>query len=313
MFYRNILVTGCGGDIGNGIGRILKTEHRIKMVMGCDIHDDHPGTLVFDKCDIVPRADSTNYIDAIMNIVNREHIDVVIPTSEAELRVLSENNFFGKKSLFLTANLFALEIGLDKLATANMLKDQQLSYPWTMVAKNNKPCSLPCVLKSRTGCGSKSVHYVSEDNIEYFAKTIHGTDEIWQEYISESDGEYTAGVFRSRDCLTRVIVIKRRLMGGFTGAGIVVDNPEIKNYLMHVAKAINLNGSVNMQFRLKNGMPVIFEINPRFSSTVVFRHKLGFKDLIWSLEDRLGLKIGKYIEPKENIKIYKTFGEVIME
>ena len=31
--------------------------------------------------------------------------------------------------------------------------------------------------------------------------------------------------------------------------------------------------------------PMIFEINPRFSSTVYMRHKLGFTDVIWSLKE----------------------------
>ena len=38
----------------------------------------------------------------------------------------------------------------------------------------------------------------------------------------------------------------------------------------------------NIQLRFKNGLPMIFEINPRFSSTVYARHILGFPDLaIW--------------------------------
>jgi carbamoylphosphate synthase large subunit len=34
------------------------------------------------------------------------------------------------------------------------------------------------------------------------------------------------------------------------------------------------------------GKPYIFEINPRFSSTVFIRSELGFNDVAWSLGDK---------------------------
>ena len=30
---------------------------------------------------------------------------------------------------------------------------------------------------------------------------------------------------------------------------------------------------------------MVFEVNPRFSSTAYMRHKLGFTDVIWSLKE----------------------------
>ena len=36
---------------------------------------------------------------------------------------------------------------------------------------------------------------------------------------------------------------------------------------------------------------MIFEINPRFSSTVLMRNYLGFTDLLWSLQEKFGLKL----------------------
>ena len=38
---------------------------------------------------------------------------------------------------------------------------------------------------------------------------------------------------------------------------------------------------------------MIFEINPRFSSTVLMRNYLGFTDLVWSIEEKFGLKLTK--------------------
>jgi carbamoyl-phosphate synthase large subunit len=41
---------------------------------------------------------------------------------------------------------------------------------------------------------------------------------------------------------------------------------------------------LNVQLRLRGGIPYVFEINPRFSSTLMMRHKIGFQDFIWTLD-----------------------------
>ena len=74
---------------------------------------------------------------------------------------------------------------------------------------------------------------------------------------------------------------------------------------LQIANEWNLKGSINIQLRLIDNKPIIFEINPRFSSTVYMRHKLGFKDLIWSLADFYNEKI--YFENlKEGTIIVRT-------
>ena len=78
-----------------------------------------------------------------------------------------------------------------------------------------------------------------------------------------------------------------------------------------VADALDLEGAINIQLRIDNGEPVIFEINPRFSSTVGFRHRLGFTDGIWAIEARLGLEIADYTPPAAGTRIERVAQEVI--
>ena len=53
------------------------------------------------------------------------------------------------------------------------------------------------------------------------------------------------------------------------------------------------------------------QINPRFSSTVLYRHLFGFEDLIWSIEDRLGLELSDYRQDAVGRKFYKGYQEYI--
>ena len=75
------------------------------------------------------------------------------------------------------------------------------------------------------------------------------------------------------------------MVGGLTGWARVVKNKQVGNLLNVIAKGWNLEGSINVQLRITKIGPMIFEVNPRFSSTVYMRHKLGFTDVLWSLKE----------------------------
>ena len=79
----------------------------------------------------------------------------------------------------------------------------------------------------------------------------------------------------------------------------------------HIANEVSLLGSMNVQLRLTNEGPRIFEINPRFSSTVLMRHLIGFQDLIWTINDILNVK-NSYINIPENIELARTHDAVIL-
>ena len=310
MLFHKILVTGCGGDIGLGIGRILQEEKIADAVVGCDMEEDHAGKVFFDRCFVAERASSERYMDAILQLVVREQIDLVIPTSEPELRLLCANDFFGRKELFLTANQEAMDIGFDKYRTAEFLRGHRLPHPWTQLADTGeRPQQFPCILKSRTGCGSKTVRVLTEEG--YHRGMNFSQDDMFQELIPEDEGEYTCGLFRSGAGEIRTIVFRRKLRGGLTGSGVVVESPAIEKLLNVIAERLNLCGSINVQLRLNAGVPYVFEINPRFSSTVRFRHQLGFSDIVWALRDHINMPVGDYHALPQGIRFYKIFDDVI--
>jgi len=310
--YKAILVTGCGGDIGTGIARILKESSLAEMVVGADIHPDNPGTFVCDVCDVLPRADDPKYFEEVQRLVKKYAIDLIIPMSEAEIRLWYRSGhsemFAGVPVVMPNRNVF--DVAIDKLATAEFLKSQSLPHLWTSLVRDGIPQELPCIIKSR-GTGSKGgAELVDAVSAAYFSATR--PDHIWQEHLEGE--EYTAGVYGCQNGDIRTIVLKRKLSGGMTGytiGGEVVDEPEITRVLTAAARGLALRGSMNVQLRLTKKGPVVFEINPRFSSTVVFRHKMGFKDVLWSLEEKSGEPASSYTPPRTGTKFYKGYTEYI--
>ena len=313
ILYPTILVTGCGGDIGMGIGRILKMSEVCERVIGCDVHKDHPGIFIFDECEVVQGADSENFLETISETIIRHSVDLIIPTSEPELRFLYNKNLLSliANVPVLVPNEKAMTVGLDKLKTADFLKSINLPYPWTKVVKEGIPAELPCIIKSRYGSGSRDVQLVHEETAEGFFR--RRPEHIWQEYLQPDTQEYTCGLYRSKDGNIRTIIFKRQLKYGVTAFGEVAENADITNVLCKIAEALELCGSINVQLRLTDRGPVVFEINSRFSSTVVFRHMLGFEDLIWSLTEKGGGALKPYKPQPPGAKIYRSSQEIICD
>lgn len=310
----NILVTGCGGDIGQSIGKILLKSKYTKNLFGIDISNKNAAQFIYPNFSIGVICTHPDYLQRLELFIDKHDIDLIIPIAEPELRFFSKQNILKTigKAKMITASALALEIGFDKFKTAEFLKRENLPFPETFLAKSLKRIdNFPVILKSKTGSGSKDIHKIN--SIEEFLFHTKNTidDYVVQEFISDEKGEFTCGVFRSSSKEIRTQIFKRELTSGYSGYGEVIENTNISNLLERIAVKLDLVGSINIQLRIKENQPKVFEINPRFSSTVLFRHLLGFEDLIWSIEDLLGYTLSDNRSNVVGRKFYKGFEEYI--
>lgn len=310
----NILVTGCGGDIGQSIGKILSKSDFTKNLFGRDISHKTAAQFIYPNFSVGLLCSHPDYLNNLVNFINKHLIDIVIPIAEPELRFFSKNNIFNNigNAKLITASPSALEIGFDKLKTAEFLKREELPYPETFSAHEiNDIDAFPVILKSKTGSGSKDIHVLKSMEEFLFYTRLGAGNYIIQEHITDKDGEFTCGLYRSKKGEIRSQIFKRELTGGYSGYGEVVENDRISELLKKIAIKLHLIGSINIQLRISENTPKVFEINPRFSSTVLFRHLFGFEDLIWSIEDAVGQPLSKYEKPTVGREFYKGFNEYI--
>ncbi|WP_149302702.1 ATP-grasp domain-containing protein [Pareuzebyella sediminis] len=310
----NILVTGCGGDIGQSIGKILSKSKYTNTLFGIDISDKNAAKFIYPNFSVGLPFTHPNYLRKMELFIDENEIDIVIPIAEPELRFFSDQNILetigGAK--MITASRLALKVGFDKYETAEFLKCRSLPFPLTYLAKDIKTIeTFPIILKSRTGSGSKDLHKINTMDEFFFYTRKDRDDFVVQEFIPYKDGEYTCGLFRSQKGEIRSIVLKRELEKGYSGYGEVVENTAITAILENLAVQLNLVGSINIQLRLHKGIPMVFEINPRFSSTIYFRHLFGFEDLIWSIEDSLGFPLSDNRKNVIGRKFYKGYEEYV--
>lgn len=307
---KKILITGIGGDIAQCVAAILKKERPEIYLLGVDIHSQHGGTLFVDEFFTIPRADDAAYVDVIKAIIRKNDVDAVIPMTEPELAVLLPLIVADDSVQWITAGGQAIAAGLDKLETTLALQRFGIPVPWTRPVSDSA-LQLPCMIKSRFGSGSRGVFKVeSIQDAAYLSEKY--PEAIFQEYLEPDDAEVTCAVYRTRDDSVQTLLLLRRLTGGFTGWARVIQHEETAAMCETIAKNLDLRGSMNIQLRITTQGPRVFEINPRFSSTVMMRHQIGFADVLWALNEADGKTI-QFPQIPQGTTIVRTQGAVILE
>ncbi|KRC81717.1 ATP-grasp domain-containing protein [Sphingomonas sp. Root241] len=308
MKSTNILVTGVAGDIGFGAGRILRDWEWRGVLWGADIHANHAGTRLFDGCPVAPRAADPAYLGWLGDFVTANRIGLVLPTSEAEIHALDRTTEIAGARI-LSSSREVVRYGLDKHACLDFLDGRGVAVPEHGLVGQDVPTRFPVIVKPRSGQGSKGLRRIDTpaelDAIEAGAL-------VWQAYLTPDDAEYTCAVFCTREVPARIMVMRRKLQGGFTGSGEVVDDPAIHQYVARIAEVLSLDGVMNVQLRRTAAGPLLFEINPRLSSTLVFRDKLGFHDLRWWIAAALGEPVPPYLAPATGTRFFRGVQEYIL-
>lgn len=300
----NVLVSGVAGDIGFGVGRILKDWGLFDRVYGIDISGDHPASIIFDEVNVAPKATDRNYITWLTDYISKNRITIFIPTSELEIKAISSNiDSISSICKILINSCFITEICLDKYKTLQFLNENGIAVPQNgLIGTGPQPSKFPIIIKPRSGQGSKGIHKILSKNL--FKKAP--IDYVWQEYLSGAQEEYTCFIYTTKNWDPRILIFKRALRGGYTEKGIVVNDKIIQDYILMIAQKFNTSKCLlNIQLRLTDDGPRVFEINPRLSSTLVFRDKLGFCDLRWWVSEHLGQTVSPYEQVPAGIKIYR--------
>jgi carbamoyl-phosphate synthase large subunit len=99
-----------------------------------------------------------------------------------------------------------------------------------------------------------------------------------QKYLAGD--EFTTGVTVDRNCRYAMssISIRKIIKHGQTYKAFINDYHGVRRSAEDVALKLGACGAVNVQARLEGDLPVVFEINPRFSATCPIRAAAGINE-----------------------------------
>lgn len=309
----SVLVTGAGGG-GNGeqLVKCLKMPSCHYTVVATDQTIEAASLTGADECRVLPPASHPEYSDALISLCDKEGIRAVFPGSEPELRRISADR--GKISahvdLLAINPKHVIDICSDKFETNVFLEKHGFPFPksvfLTDIAQVKEIDFFPVVLKPTVGGGSQHVYLAQDINelnllVGYLLNYFNHF--LVQEYVGKVDQEYTVGVLLDGDGnLINSIAVRRFIMSSlsnrikmknktdkkYLGEILAISSgisqgeigrfPEVTKYCEKLAVAMGCRFAVNVQCRLVDGVPYVFEINPRFSGTSYMRAMVGYNE-----------------------------------
>jgi carbamoyl-phosphate synthase large subunit len=280
-----ILVTAAGGDISQAITRIIRRNYSDVFIAGSDVNLEPFAANLVDQFVVLPPAAHQEYMKELEWALKEFRIDLLIPVSEEEINKISNSSLKLTAQVLIVANN-VVETFSDKYKTYLFLSRFGDLAPRSLLEFDEKLLHFPCLVKPRFGRGSNNVHICHDKfEVEFYGSRVK--DPVFQELLTPRDMEITCGVFRSASGHTQVIQLHRKLSGGRTSWANVIKDESVGALCNLIAQEIGLVGSVNIQLIITDLGPKVFEINPRYSSTVEMRDILGFKDLVWGINNLL--------------------------
>jgi carbamoyl-phosphate synthase large subunit len=276
---KTIFMTG-----GGGAGTIYATrklrESGYRIILG-DMNEWAAGLRFADKSYTLPSGDSNSFIRVVADIIKYENVDVFIPLVDEE--ILKSYQLKNVKVL-LPRKEFA-KMCLDKWELYKAFKENGLPMPVTKL--DIYGMDFPCIYKPRFGRGSRNVHEITslDKYVAYKVLTELPDDKaIAQQKLTGT--EYTvSAVVNSHNDLIAVVpkeIIQKR---GITISAVTRKVEVIEKLCYTIVDKLKPCGSFNVQLIIQDGVPYVFEINPRFSTTIALTMEAGINEIELSLSD----------------------------
>lgn len=269
---RNVLITAGSRRVPlvQGFQRALAQSPEGGVVVVTDVNPMSPAVYAADRAFRVGLSREPGYVDQVLAIARGEGVGLVVPTIDDELEIFgrARARFAAHGILVAVSRPETTALCDDKFATCRELAERGVAaapswLPETLPANPQ----FPLFVKPRRGRGGLGAHYIrNARELAFFLDYVEGP--IIQAYL---DGpEYTIDVLCDFAGRPLSIVPRRRdhVRAGVIDRGCTVNDPVLIALAQACTTALPFFGAINIQCRVVNGAPVVFEINPRFSGGI---------------------------------------------
>jgi carbamoyl-phosphate synthase large subunit len=283
-----VLVTGAGALLGQGILRSLRASRLDLRIVTGDPDPRAAGHWLGDVALVIPPAADPGYVARIEQVIAAEGVAVVLIGTDVELAALARARpalEARHRVRVVVSSPNVVEIADDKWLTARFFEDAGM--PFARSALVSDPDSvrrlvaelgLPVFAKPRRGARSIGARVLRDPRDVEQALAEPGL--VVQELLPEHGGEYTAGCLVLGGRCAGVVVLRRDLRDGNTYRAYSDEACDaFIPFVTRAAEALAPDGPCNFQFRIRDGEPVVFEINGRFSGTTPIRALFGWNEV----------------------------------
>ncbi len=276
---RNVLITAGSRRVPlvQGFQRALSQSAHGGVVVVTDVNPMSPAVYAADRSFRVGLSRDPDYIDQILAIAVGEGVGLVVPTIDDELETFgrARERFAERGIVVAVSRPETTALCDDKFATCGELASRGVAaaQSWLPESLPAQP-PFPLFVKPRRGRGGVGAYRIRhERDLAFFLDYVDGP--IVQEYLNGP--EFTIDVLCDFAGRPLSIVPRRRdvIRAGVIDRGCTVNDPALIALAQACTTALPFFGAINIQCRVVDGTPVVFEINPRFSGGIPLTIEAG--------------------------------------
>jgi len=273
-----VLRTAAGSAVAPFVIRALRRIEGVRVVAA----DSDPlscGFAFADRSVVVPRADSPEYVAALLDVCEREAADWLFPDLDEELPLLARERkrFEERGTRVVLSEARAIERTVDKLETARFLGERGFPTPKTWLAADflaGRDGGFPLILKPRRGRGGAGVRRVDgAEELDFHRR--RNPDLLAQEWLRGT--EYTIDTLSDLQGRFLYASVRERIAtdSGISIKGRTARHPGIEGQVRAIAEALPLSGPACVQ-GIDDGSGIRFtEVNPRLGGGVALSIAAG--------------------------------------
>lgn len=276
-----MLVTGVGGNVGQGIIRNLRSIDVNFRIVGTNTESFSAGNHLCDQFYQVPYAVDESYIDVINGIIKKEKIVAIFPATDYEVFYLAKGRDL-LNSFVICSDVETSGIYLDKYSSYLHHLANGIPFATSFLPSEYKGQFSECIAKPREGRGSRGLHFNPSDpygflDKEYVIQELHRGIEVTTAFYVDRKGK-----------LHGFITLERELGNGATvKCHVNTDyDQKISEILEQIITVTSIRGSANLQCIVTpEGEVFPFEVNCRISGTNSIRSQFGFEDVRYAVQE----------------------------
>jgi len=278
MTKNKILISGLGGSLFPYLNE--KLVEKGFEILYVDSNEELKFIYPDLKLYTSPIVTDDKYINFILGLIEKNDINYYLPLIDEELLIAKSIGFIKKDLKVLIPSKSFIELCLNKFKLMKKLNELDISKTKSFLDSNfNWEIDPPIFVKPNFGRGSRGIKKVY-NKLQFEAYRQENKDEILIQPIIEGI-EYTVGVLVNNENEILSISPKRIIKKDRVTINAVTENNSIIYGLAtKLTKILKPRGPYNIQLFITPEMqPIIFEINPRFSTTLILSIEAGVNEV----------------------------------
>ncbi|AGI22120.1 hypothetical protein H681_01190 [Pseudomonas sp. ATCC 13867] len=232
----------------------------------------------------VPAArDVLSYVGRVLDICETERVTHVLPLIDPEVDAFTRHQeaFSSRGITLCMAPAETVYISRDKWLVFEAFRDNPDIRPiptWKMEDSAVEDLAFPLLAKPRDGRNSEGlVRIYDGEDLRHFRKKLKDREYVVQPLL---DGDVcVVDIVRQRETGQWAGIARQELVRTPNGAGLTVrmlNDPLLVDAAGQIARTLDANGCINIEFLVQDGTSQLMDINPRFSGGIVFSHLSGY-------------------------------------